>query len=162
MRWFVGARHLGRALPIWLVAVAGCGGGDRPSEPELVVEGAWARATTVSGLPGQTGNVNSAVYLVLRNEGGVPDRFLGGMTPVAASLELHQSMEEAGVMRMQALEGIDVPAGGQVELRPGGVHIMLLGLEASLMEGDTVEMTLRFQRSGTLSVRVPVRSVGPT
>ncbi len=92
----------------------------------------------------------------------MPDRLLGGETTVASALEIHESREEDGVMRMRPVEGIDLPPGGEAELRPGGLHVMLLGLTRSLMPGDTITLTLRFQRSGEVVVRVPVRLAGPS
>lgn len=161
MSW-LWVRERGRSfLSGLLFAAAACSGGGPPAGPELEIEGAWVRAMPIPEASAEGAPMNTAAYLVLRNEGGTPDRLLGGVTAVASALELHESREEEGIMRMRPVEGIDLPPRGRVELRPGGLHLMLLGIDRPLAEGDTVELELRFQRSGTLSVRAPVRFAGP-
>ena len=63
-------------------------------------------------------------------------------------------------MRMRELDGLDIPGFGAVELAPGGIHLMLVGLTQTLQEGDSVDLTLRFQKSGPLTVSLPVRLMG--
>jgi periplasmic copper chaperone A len=148
------------AVLLAAVLLPACGWGEGSGGEGLAVEGAWARPmTVVEGGPSPSG-VHSAVYLTLRNGGG-PDRLLGGETDVAEVLEIHESRMEDGIMRMRPVEGgIRIPAGSVAELRPGGLHLMLLDLRASLVEGDTLVLSLQFEESGTREVRVPVRPVG--
>lgn len=136
-----------------------CGPRNDSGEARVLVEEAWARPMPVAVGGGPSG-VNSAVYLTLRNEGGAPDRLVAGETPVAEALEIHESRVEDGIMRMRPVEGVRIPPGGAVELRPGGLHLMLLNLRTSLAEGDTIELSLRFESSGARRVLVPVRSSG--
>jgi copper(I)-binding protein len=103
---------------------------------------------------------NSAVYLTLQNAGDTPDRLLGGRTPAASAVEVHQSRLVDDVMRMEKLDGLELPPGSRVELKPGGVHLMLMGLTRSLEEGGELELTLSFERSGDLILTVPVRNAG--
>jgi copper(I)-binding protein len=103
---------------------------------------------------------NSAIYLTLRNEGTASDRLLGGRTPAANAVEVHQSLLVEDVMRMERLDGLGLPPDSVVELKPGGFHLMLLGLTRSLEEGDELELTLSFQRSGDLTLQVPVGRTG--
>jgi copper(I)-binding protein len=136
-----------------------CGKGEPPGPPSLAVEEHWARATplvTEGGGPG----ANSAVYLMVRNAGGTPDKLLGGATAVAAAAELHESRLEDGVMRMRRVDGVEIPPGGQVVLEPGGLHLMLVGLTEPLTEGDTLTLFLDFELSGRLEILVPVRPIG--
>jgi len=100
---------------------------------------------------------NSAVYLVLENQGGGPDRLLGGETEAAAGVEIHESRLEDGIMRMRKVGEVEVPAGSRVDLSPGGIHLMLLDIREALVEGDSITLLLRFRESGSRSLRVPVR-----
>lgn len=141
------------ALMVFLLLACWGGGADAP---ELTVEGGWARAMPLVG--GEEGvGTNSAVYFFLRNEGGVGDRLVGAESPAAERVEIHESFVVGEVMRMREVEGVEVPPGGEVELKPGGLHVMLLDLIRPLLEGEEVELTLLFERSGPMGVTVPVR-----
>lgn len=114
----------------------------------LIIRDAWARAATTS-------DGMSAVYLVIENTGDQPDRLLHAHCEVASTVELHESKMENGMMRMQPVSGVDIPAHSTVELRPGGLHIMLIGLTHDLVPGDELEVELHFERAG----HVPVRAI---
>ena len=103
---------------------------------------------------------NSSVYLTLQNAGETPDRLVGGKTPAASSVEVHESKLVDDVMRMEKLDGLEMPPNSSAELKPGGVHLMLMGLTRSLEEGDELELTLFFEQSGDLVLAVPVRRAG--
>ena len=154
-------RILRVAVLLAAVLLPACGWGERSGAEDLAVEGAWARPmSVVEGGPSPSG-VHSAVYLTLRNGGRGSERLLGGETEVAEVLEIHESRMEDGIMRMRPVEGgIRIPAGSVAELRPGGLHLMLLNLRASLVEGDTLVLSLQFEESGTREILVPVRPVG--
>lgn len=103
------------------------------------------------------GAANGAVFLTLHNPNAEADRLTGASSAVAATVELHESaIDENGVMRMNRLDGIDIPAGGNVTLAPGGYHIMLIGLNAPLQAGVPFDVTLDFEKAEdvTLSVNV--------
>ncbi|MFH1762810.1 MAG: copper chaperone PCu(A)C [Gemmatimonadota bacterium] len=151
-----GALVLTLFLSLSCVLVASCGGGGGSDPPEIHVEGGWARAMPLIVEEGQAGT-NSAVYLTLRNDGGEPDRLTGGETTAATSVQIHESRMVDDVMRMQRVDGLDIRPGEPVELKPGGVHIMLLGLTRSLVEGEEIDLTLHLLRSDDLVVSVPVR-----
>jgi hypothetical protein len=136
-----------------------CGEGGASGAPEIEVDCGWARAMPLMQEEGGAGT-NSAVYFLLRNQGGVADRLMGVETSAAGSVEIHESRMVDDVMRMRKVDGPDIPPQGVVELKPGGLHLMLLGLTKSLVEGDKIHLTLHFQRSGELVVTVPVR-LGP-
>ncbi len=137
--------------------VWGCGEGGE--EAALELETVWARPMLVTPGAGSQG-VNSAVYLRIRNRGREEDRLLGGATRVATRVEVHESYLEGDVMRMRRLEGIQVPPAGEVALRPGGLHVMLLGLKESLVEGESFPMVLEFEVSGEVEVEVSVGDPG--
>jgi periplasmic copper chaperone A len=118
---------------------------------QLEVSDAWARAT-----PGKA--ENGVAYLTIRSPSS--DRLVSASSPVAKKAELH-TMEMAGmVMKMRPLAGLDIPAGQPVTLKPGGEHIMLLGLNRPLREGQSFPLTLNFEKAGTRTVAVAVEKPG--
>lgn len=125
-----------------------------PAGPRVRVENAWSRpAMTMGHETGSTG----VVYLTLVNEGGEPDRLTGAKTDVAASAELHRSTMEGGMMKMRPVSrGIEIPAGGRVELKPGGYHLMLINLRRELNAGDRFSVALELEKSGTITAEAQV------
>lgn len=126
------------------------------------VEEAWARRAPMMGgghaqAPGGGTVANGAVYARIRNDGGAADALLSAATDAAHRVELHETRREGGVMSMHPLPRVDLPAGGAIEMKPGGHHIMLLGLTRDLRPGDTVRLTLTFERAGQVTVEAPVR-----
>jgi copper(I)-binding protein len=105
-------------------------------------------------------NANGAGFMVLRNAGTRADRLLSAATPAARAVELHTHLREGDVMRMRPVQDIPVPAGETVELRPGGMHLMLIGLAAPLQQGGRVPLTLRFEHAGEVQVELIVESAG--
>ncbi len=97
-----------------------------------------------------------AVYLTVSNAGTLPDRLISASTAAAETVELHTTVREGNVMRMQPVPGIDVPAGQTVTLSPGGLHVMLIGLRGPLKDGSSLALSLTFQRAGRVDVTVPV------
>ena len=136
-----------------------CGGGDGTGVPDIQIEGGWARAMPLLG-GDSSGSTNSAVYLRIRNAGRDADRLLGGRTPSSKVVEIHESVVVDDVMRMRKLDGMEILPHDLVELKPGGVHLMLLGLTQPLSEGKEIELTLRFERSGEVVIPIPIRPVG--
>lgn len=80
----------------------------------------------------------------------------------AADVQIHENRVEGATASMQPLDGLDIPAGGNVELKPGGLHLMLLGLREPLEPGEKVNITIEFQVAGTLALEVPVRALATT
>jgi copper(I)-binding protein len=107
------------------------------------------------GQPGGAGN--GAVYVLIENRGSEPDTLLSATSDAAATVELHETRQEGGVMRMRPLPKVDIPAGARLEMKPGGHHIMLLGLTRDLHPGDTVTVRLRFEKAGQQVIEAPVR-----
>jgi len=106
--------------------------------------------------PTAPGQANGAGYLKLVNAGKSADRLLGVSADVARSVELHSMTMEGDVMRMRRVDAIEVPAGATVELKPGGYHVMFLGLKAPLKVGERFPMKLRFEKSGEVTVDVSI------
>jgi copper(I)-binding protein len=99
----------------------------------------------------------SGAYLTIKNTGSTPDKLLKAQGDVAASVELHTMTETNGVMEMRPVDSIEIPANGEVQLKPGGFHVMLIGLKKDLKAGDTVPLTLQFEKAGTIQVVATVR-----
>lgn len=116
------------------------------------VKNAWARAT-----PGKADN--SAAYFTI--ESPAADRLTGVSTPAAQKAELHTMTMDGGVMKMRPLAGgIEVPAGQSVTLKPGGIHVMLMGLKEPLKAGEHFPLTLSFEKAGKREVTVSVEKPG--
>jgi copper(I)-binding protein len=120
----------------------------------LVIEQPWVRAT-----PG--GAKVAGGYMTIRNAGSEPDRLIGGSTPLAGRLEVHEMRLEDGIMRMREIRGgLEIAPGQKVELKPGGYHVMLMDLNAPLRQGETLKGQLRFEKAGTVEVEFKVEAVG--
>jgi copper(I)-binding protein len=117
------------------------------------VEGAWARPT----VQGQSGG---GAFLRITG-GSVADRLLTVSAGVAREVELHTMEMQGNVMRMRQIDAIDVPAGKTVDLKPGGQHVMFVGLTQTLKAGDHFPLTLRFAKAGELKVDVQVTMQAP-
>jgi len=117
----------------------------------LTILEAWSRAT-----PGK----NGAAYVTVRNDGDAPDRLVAAGAAVAMMTHLHETKQANGAMEMRAVDGIDIPPHATVTLKPGGFHVMLMGLMAPLKEGDTFPLELTFAKAGKVTVTVEVKSAG--
>jgi copper(I)-binding protein len=121
---------------------------------DLTVTEAWARATP-------PGAVTAAGYLTIANNGVADDRLLSVTTAVAEIGELHAMTMTDGRMTMRPLEdGLVVPAGATVVLRPGAAHLMFVGVGDGLVEGTLVEITLTFATAGAVTVNLVVFRIG--
>ncbi len=117
------------------------------------ISASFARAT-----PGPV--KNGAVYLSIANTGSGDDRLIGAKSPAARKTELHTHEHKGGVARMRAIEGgVGLSSGQSHEFKPGGDHIMLLGLHKPLKEGEKFPVTLIFENAGEITVHVPVKGV---
>ncbi|MEM8530581.1 MAG: copper chaperone PCu(A)C [Chloroflexota bacterium] len=106
------------------------------------------------------GGNNGAAYMIINNSGEEVDRLVSASSDVAETIELHTVEEgDGGVMAMRQVENIEVPAGGETTLEPGGFHVMLIGLTQDLTAGDTFNVTLEFETAGTMDVEVEVREM---
>lgn len=118
---------------------------------EITVHDPYARVSASMSTSG-------AAFMVLRNDGAEDDRLVSAASDVAERVELHtHKSDENGVMRMiHVEEGFVLPAGGEHALARGGDHVMFLGLTRPLAQGDTVSVTLSFEKAGDMVVDIPV------
>ena len=126
--------------------------GDAAVAGPLSVAGAWSRGGIEGG--------NGAAYARIANDGDTPDRLIAVKGDIAGAVEVHETVADGDVMQMRKVDGLDIPAGGAAELKPGGHHIMLIGLTRTLNEGDTVNLTFVFEKAGEISIALPVRRSG--
>ena len=89
-----------------------------------------------------------------------PDRLISATCPLADSVELHTTVMEGSIMRMRPVQGIDVKPGEPASLKPGGLHVMLLGLRQPLKEGMSFPLILTFEKAGARSIEVKVQRDG--
>ncbi|HEY5208879.1 MAG TPA: copper chaperone PCu(A)C [Pseudolabrys sp.] len=120
---------------------------------DIAVQSVWARATPPGAKTG-------AVYLMLMNRGGTVDQLVGVTTPVAAMAGIHTEIMDHDVMKMRPLKSVDIAPGGGATLKPGGMHIMLMGLKHPLRRGDHFPLTLQFAHAPALTVQVDIAKVG--
>jgi copper(I)-binding protein len=107
------------------------------------------------------GAKSAAGYMAISNEGATPDRLIGVETPAAAKSMLHTtSISADGVASMSHLDAIEIPAGDTILLEPGGMHVMLMGLTADLIEGDMVNGALIFEKAGRVEIEFMVDPPG--
>jgi periplasmic copper chaperone A len=128
--------------------------GHHAMSSSVKVENAWARAT-----PGLA--KNGGAYFTAVNGGKTADRIIGVASNVSSRTELHTHLNDNGVMRMREVkDGVEVPAGGTVTFKPGGLHIMFIGLHKPLKKGTSFPVTLMFEKAGKQTVDVTVQGVG--
>jgi len=118
---------------------------------DLDVRHPWTRATP-------PGAKNAAGYLEIRSSGKGPDRVVGASTPYAERVELHMTVREGDVIRMREVQSFGIPAGQRLTLRPGGQHLMIVGLKRPLAKDERIPLTLRFERAGEIRVELEVQS----
>jgi periplasmic copper chaperone A len=103
---------------------------------------------------------NTAAFMILENTGQTDLAVVSAESGVAQAVELHAHAMRDGMMRMHEIERIDIPAGQRTELKPGGLHIMLIGLHEPLQAGQVVEVTLVYDDGSRQLVEAPVRDPG--
>ena len=123
---------------------------------DLILDHAWGRAT-----PG--GAKVGGGYLTIENKGATPDKLVGGSSPVAGKVEVHEMAMTNGVMTMRPVkDGLSIAPGQSVTLAPGGYHIMMMDLKAPLKKGDKVPVTLAFEKAGEVKVTLDIQGIGAT
>ena len=121
-----------------------------PGGGQIVISDAWGR-------PSPMEDSNAAVYMLIRNTGLEDDRLIGVSSGVAEAVELHDMTMENDVMKMFPVDYMELPAGGSLELKPGGKHIMLIGLHEMLEVGQTAMVVLEFEKAGEMTVEAEIR-----
>jgi hypothetical protein len=123
--------------------------------PVIAVSDPWARRAPAAHGQGQT--ANGAVYMTIANRGSQADALVSAASDAAKVVELHEVRNEGGVMAMRPIPSMPLPAGGSLELKPGGYHVMLLGLTRHLHAGDKLKVTLTFEKAPPITVEAAVR-----
>ena len=113
----------------------------------LMISGIWARSTPPTAKTG-------AAFFVIKNTGSVDDVMIGAKGAISKKTEIHESKIQGGVMKMQHVGKVAIPAGGTAELKPGSFHIMFMGLNGPIKEGDTFPLTLTFEQNGEVEIMV--------
>ncbi|WP_024586665.1 copper chaperone PCu(A)C [Aliihoeflea sp. 2WW] len=131
--------------------VAGCVDLDTVMADDLQLSGAWVRAM-------QPGQKVAAAYLSILNRGETADRLIGATALAAPRVDMHEMAVENGVMKMRPVaDGIEIGPGDRVEFKPGGLHFMLTGIDEALVAEDEIELTLEFEKAGSVVLQFPVR-----
>ena len=139
------------AISLTLAAIISSATGVNASS--VMVTQAFARASATP--TAQTG----AAYVSVMNHASEADRLISAASPAAKSAEIHMTEMVDGVMKMKAAGPLDIPAMGTLEMKPGGYHLMLMGLTKPLKKGEEIEVTLTFEKAGEVKVSVPVGEV---
>lgn len=135
------------------------GGAPAASAPALVSQNGIEIRQAILRLPGggTSGVATLAGYMLIQNTGSADDSLIGVQADFAEMSMLHESLVDSnGVASMNMLDAIPVPAGGTVELKPGGLHIMFVGLKRELKVGETVSLVLQFKNAGLVLVAAQV------
>jgi copper(I)-binding protein len=130
----------------------------------IQIDNAWARRAPSMAQGdqsrqggGTTPAGNAAVYVTISNHGSEADALLSASTDVATTVELHETVKQGDIMVMRPLSRFDIPSGGKLDMKPGSYHLMLLGLKHDLKAGESVNVSLRFEKAGEMSVAAPVK-----
>ncbi len=118
----------------------------------IKIEDAYTRAT----VPGQQ---VAGGFMKIENKGAA-DQLLSASSPVAGEVQLHEMAMDGNVMKMRQVKDIPLPAGGAVELKPGGLHLMFMNIKTPLTAGETVPVKLKFAKAGEVEVKMPVNAMG--
>lgn len=122
----------------------------------IEIEHPWSRATPPGAKVG-------GGYLTITNDGATADRLIAATAEVAERAEIHEMAVKDGIMTMRPVSGgVEIPAGGSVQLSPGGFHLMLIGLKSPLKKGESFKGTLTFASAGTVPVTFAVDSIAAT
>jgi len=117
----------------------------------MTLQQAWARASIGAAKAG-------AAYLAIVNTGDEVDRLLAVKTSAAKVSQIHTNLMKDGVMRMRRVEVLEIAPGEPVVLKPGGLHVMLMGLKKRLIEGESFVLELTFENAGRIEVPVQIES----
>ncbi|MDP2410650.1 MAG: copper chaperone PCu(A)C [Pseudolabrys sp.] len=120
----------------------------------LKIDHPWARATPKGASVG-------GGYLKIANTGETSDRLVSGTSDVSQRFEIHEMSMDGGVMKMRALpKGLEIKPGHTLELKPGGYHVMFVGLNRPLEQGQRIKATLEFEKAGKVEVEFAVEAIG--
>ncbi|WP_380878244.1 hypothetical protein ACFB49_16210 [Sphingomonas sp. DBB INV C78] len=143
------SRRLLLALPLAAVALAAC----QPAAPkDATVSDAWIRLSPVADRP-------AAAYFTVHG-GAAAERLIAVESSKAGRIELHEGGMKDGMMTMRAIDGVDVPAGGEAKFAPGGNHAMLFDVAADVKPGGDMPLTFRFKSGKTIEAQARTQAAG--
>lgn len=135
-----------------LAALSGAAFAD--SHKGIVVDSSFARASASPMV--KTG----AAYITVTNKGDMPDRLIAAKGTAAKRIELHTHKMVNGAMAMIEIEGgVPIAPDETISFKPGGDHIMFIGLNAPLVEGESVPLVLVFEKAGEIAIHVPIKNI---
>lgn len=143
-----------------LYAAAACdGGGDEATPTPAASSAATVGKISITGISSRVVLDNGAVYMTIRNSGDTPDALVKASASIAGTTELHQTVTEGNTTRMEPVQSIEIPAGGQVVLKKGGLHVMMMKVQPGIKVGDKFSLTLTFERAGSVTLEVAVAEI---
>lgn len=113
-------------------------------EGDIVITNEWARPILIAGRPG-------SAYFNIENTGDEADKLVSVTSTISPRLEIHEHTMTDGVMKMSQVENIEISAGGKVEFKPGGYHIMIFDTSSKYAGGDQIDLTLHFENAGSIT-----------
>ncbi|MFY0676906.1 MAG: copper chaperone PCu(A)C [Neptuniibacter sp.] len=122
------------------------------AQAEITIETPYVRAVP----PGQ---MNSAAFMQLNNSGSEQVALISASSSIAKNVELHNHINADGVMKMRQVDKVNIAANGTASLQPGGYHIMLIGLNQDLTEGQEIDLKLQFSDGSEQALTIPVQKV---
>ena len=123
---------------------------------KIAISHPWTRETAATQVVG-------GGFMKITNNGKTADRLISASSPNAREVQMHTMSMEGGVMKMRQLkDGIVIPAGQTVELKPGSLHVMFMGIKAPFKKGSKIPATLKFKQAGSVKVEFAVQAVGST
>jgi copper(I)-binding protein len=134
------------------IALSGAAMAQNASVGPIKIENAYTRST----VPGQQ---VAGGFMKIENK-GIADQLVSVSSPAAGEVQLHEMAMEGSVMKMRQVQDITVPAGGSVELKPGGLHLMFMNIKAPLTAGETIPVKLKFAKAGEVEMKMPVNAMG--
>jgi hypothetical protein len=119
----------------------------------LEIIGPWSRATP-------KGASTAIGYMTIKNNGTTPDRLIGGSVGFASGFQLHSMTIDDGVSKMRELKSVDIGPGQTIEFKPGGPHVMFVGVKQPLSQDEHLKGTLIFEHAGTAQIEYDVQGIG--
>lgn len=146
-------KHRQRRMGWWVAALLASSATMAQTASPPHAEAAWARPTVA-------GQGSGGGYVTIVG-GSAADRLVSASAPVAQAVELHTMEMQGDVMRMRQIPEVAVPAGAEVAFKPGGKHLMFVGLKQPLQAGASFPLTLRFEKAGEVTVQMRVAVQAP-
>lgn len=129
---------------------------------ETVAAGTMMAASSATAYATAEGAATGAVFLTIQNTGAEDAKLVGASSDASAAVEIHETYTDpaTGTTEMRTVVPVDIAAGQTLEMRPDGYHLMLTGLNRTLVEGETLSLTLRFQNAPEVVVPVTITAPG--